>query len=395
MWILNNMKQVIEKKGIIISGTMKEKCGNLVPNINLDLSQNQKRVLLVYLDYYEASQQVTRFQERRNSGALHTNRREFFQIIQSLIRMNLCIDVCAHDDVKAITYIKKQKYDYAIGLGKVFDWVIENKNVYKVLYMTENPYYISYKREKERMDYFWVRHHKRKKLVRTGRFFGKEIEKKVDAIVCLGDDKYYDIEKKVERINPSAFYNEKFNIEEINRKKNYFLVFGTDGFIHKGIDLLIDVFSNHPEWELFLCGCQITSTIKKSMNINITNTNIHDCGYIMVDSISFLNLVKICQFILLPSCSEATSTAVLTGMRHGLIPVVMHGNGFDKFESMCLFWENYYLKDIENILLKITKMESKELREKELKIYAFANREFSIEEFTCSFQNAIEKILPN
>ena len=33
--------------------------------------------------------------------------------------------------------------------------------------------------------------------------------------------------------------------DKVSREKNNFLVFGTDGFIHKGIDLLIDIFERY------------------------------------------------------------------------------------------------------------------------------------------------------
>lgn len=391
--MFDRIKKIIMENKILMFWRLRDNYGNLVPNVNLDLLQPQKRVLFIYLDYYEANQQVLKASEKKNSGALHTNRREFFQIIHILIKQNFCVDICAHDDIEAIKYIKQQEYDYILGLGKVYEWAVENKDAYKVLYMTENPYHISYLKEKERLDYYYMRYHRKLPFVRTGRFFGKDIEKKVDAIICLGDARYYDDAKRIERIYPSAFYNAGFDITQVKRKKNYFLVFGTDGFIHKGIDLLVDIFAKHPEWELFLCGYQLTATIKKMMKIDITNTNIHDCGYITIDSMTFLDLVNICQFILLPSCSEATSTAILTGMRHGLIPVVMHENGFDEFESMCFFWDEYHLKNMEDKILELTKMNDNDLEERELKVYKFANRNFTLDKFTDRFQRAVERLL--
>lgn len=370
------------------------RCGRIITNINLDLTRKQKKVLLIYLDMVDAGYQVSKNSYKGNSGSIHTNRFELFQMIKCMIDMDFCIDVCAYDDVQAQKYIEKMEYDVIIGLGEMFRWATQYKNAFKIMYMTENPYYVSYKRECERVKYFEQRHQKKIDLQRTGMFFKENDEKMADAIICLGDSTYYNsLNIPVERIYPSAFYNEEFDLKKVNRRKNCFLVFGTDGFIHKGIDLLVEVFIEHQEWELYLCGYQVTETVKKLLGIDISGTNIHDCGYIRADSQAFLNLASTCQFVLLPSCSEATSTAVLTGMRHGLIPGVMHGNGFDEMGDYCTFFEGYDLEDIENKISELVMLEASEIKKREKSVYEFANKKFTLQNFSMSYKEAVKNII--
>lgn len=388
--MIKKIKRAIAESKIAALFIEDNRYGNLVPNINLDPAHDQKRVLFIYLDLFESSQQILKCYNKNESGALHTNRSEFFQIINCLIERNYCIDVCAHDDVKAIGYIEKQEYDIIFGLGEVFRWTVKNKKAYKILYMTENPYYISYLREKERVEYFYQRHHKKVELVRTGKFFKKDEEKNVDAIICMGEKKYFNnTEVYVNRIIPTGFFNNKFMFENCIWKKNSFLVLGTDGFIHKGIDLLIEIFNNHPEWELFICGKDIDKIVKKELNLKIRYSNIHNCGYVNIGSDSFLELVYNCSFILLPSCSEATSTSILTGMRHGLIPVVTKGNGFDEMRDYCYFFESFHLEDIEKGIIQTQKLTLEEIEYKSRNIYEYSNEMFTL----CKFKDAMSEAL--
>ena len=368
--------------------------GNIVPNINLDLTRKQKKVLIVYLDMIDASAQIASFYYKNESGAMHTNRSELFQIINCFIKLDYCIDICSYDDKKAIKYIEINEYDMIFGLGDVFRWAVEHKKAYRVLYLTENPYYISYQREMERLDYFFSRHQKKKGITRTGKFFEKDEEKKVDAVICLGEEKYVrNHNNTVYRIFPSALFNKKFELSNCtSRQKNCFLVFGTDGFIHKGNDLLVEVFNNHPEWELFLCGVGITNIIKKEMKLKMKYNNIHDCGYINVNSDVFLKLVNRCSFIVQPSCSEATSTAVLTGMRHGLIPIVSPGNGFEAFKEYCLFFSGFHVEDIELGIMTAMELSFEEIQSKSLKIYNFSEKMFTLQRYTDSMMGVIKDL---
>ncbi len=370
------------------------KYGNIVSNINLNLTKKQKHVLLVYLDMTEAGIQLASYYSKNENGALHTNRSELFQIINIFIQMDYCIDVCAHSDKRALEYIKMRQYDVIFGLGDVFHWTVNHKSAYKILYLTENPYDVSHDREKERIDYFYERHNRVLPFERTGKFFTKDEEKRVDAIICLGEPEY--LRKrgvKVEHVYPSAFLNSDFQYDKCKRVKNNFLVFGTDGFVHKGIDLLIEVFNEHPEWELYLCGSGITKYVKNKLHLTIKSNNIHDCGYINIKSDKFLELIYQCPFILQPSCSEAVSTAVLTGMRHGLIPIVTHGNGFEMLgKERCLFFEGFHIKDIEFAIKKAVNLPDDYIRTKSKDIYQYANKMFTIDMFTLNMNCAVQNI---
>lgn len=357
---------------------------HIVNNINYH-DDKQKRVLISYLDLTKTDYELC------EKGAVHTNRLELYQIIRYFITRDYIVDVCANYDLDALKNIRKHKYDVVFGLGEVFRQVAKETEAFRILYLTENPYDISYVREKERIDYLFERTGKKIGFQRTGNFFKEDDVKMADAIVCFGDEKF--LEKTnlpVRRIMPSMFYNKKFS-DYSKRKKTNFLVLGTDGFVHKGNDLLLEVFNKHPEWDLYMCGHNIESTAQKLGYV--LNDNIHNCGYVDVGSDAFVELAEKCMFVILPSCSEAASTAVMTGMCHGMIPVIMKGNGMDELTQYCEFFENYKVENIEKKIEELMEKSMDELVVKGKEISQYAKEAYSLHRFTKDFAQAFDDIM--
>lgn len=365
-----------------------ERAISITENINLDMTKKQRRILICYLDYKLINKMMTQ-------GATHTNISEMFQIIKVLIELNFIIDVCSFDGLKAIATIKNKEYDMIFGMGETFRQAIAlHPEAYSLIYMTENPYDISSAREKERIAYFEERKHIKTRLERTGKFYHKNDEKLANAVLCMGEKEYYkESTQKVYRIFPTAMKNKKFINTLENKRKNSFLVFGTGGFIHKGNDLLFEVFEKHPEWTLYICGQNLEKDRKKVHYFK--PDNIIDCGFISVDSEQFLKLVQECTFILLPSCSEGMPTGVMTGMCHGLIPLVSRGIGMNQLEDYCYYFEDYHIDAIESKLQEILKESEEILHKKSDEIIKYANQMFMIENYTNSLKRIFIDIMEN
>ncbi len=377
---------LLDKYGIQFRKTDVRRSENIVFDINRNYGSEQKRILICYLDYGR-----TMYALRHNFG--HTNYQELCQIIRVLIEMDFRIDVCGCSNSQAVNELPRDYYDYIFGLGEVFWKAAQyNPKAFLLLYMTENPYYVSRQREDERLQYFYERTGKKLEFSRTGKFYNEADEEKADAIICLGEEKYYNkLQKPVMRVFPSAFKNQAFkNIFE-NRKKTNFLVFGVKGFVHKGNDILIEVFQKHTEWTLYMCGANIGKECAQ-LGYKLP-ANIIDCGYIDAMSQQFCDIAGSCMFVLLPSCSEGMSTGLMTCMRHGLIPITMHGTGMDMLEEYCLFFENYYIALVEQKLTEVTAMSDEECMAMSNKIYEYANNEFTIEKYTENIRSALKKCL--
>lgn len=357
---------------------------NIVLGINQDCLREQKKILVSYLDYDRTAYSL------RHANA-HTNLQEMMQMVRVLIDMDFSIDVCACNNADAALEMPSDYYDYIIGFGDMFKLAKQrNPKAYTIMYMTENPYTVSKAGEQRRIDYFYERTGKRIPFARTGKFYHENDEQLADAIICLGEKRYF-TNTVIQRIYPSAFKNSKY-IENMNEKResSNFLVFGVKGFVHKGNDLLIEVFRNHPEWKLYMCGREIQEECKK-LGIRLPD-NIMDCGFVDVESNTFLELVKVCPFVLLPSCSEGMSTSLLTCMRHGMIPVTMRGTGMDELAEFCEYFEDYHIPVIDSKLKELTAMDAEKIEEYSNRIYQYANERFTLRSYTEHLRKCFEEL---
>lgn len=379
------IKTICRKMNIQFRKIDPRRSENIVLGINQDCLKDQPKILVSYMDYDRTAYSL-------RHARVHTNLQEMFQMIRILIDMDFCIDVCGCNNPDAALEMPSDYYDYILGFGDMFRLARKrNPKAFAVIYMTENPYAVSYANEQERIDYFYERTHKKIPLSRTGNFYIKGDEDLADAVICLGEKKYFR-NTSVFRVYPSAFKNVKYDNNAQDRRRNTnFLVFGTKGFVHKGNDLLIEVFERHPEWNLYLCGSGIAQECKK-MGLTLPQ-NVFDCGFVNVDSDQYLDLVRICPFVLLPSCSEGMSTALLTCMRHGLIPVTMRGTGMDELEAYCEYFEGYRISQIEGKICELVSMSPRFLSERSDQIYEYANRKFVLEEYTESLKKVLEAVM--
>lgn len=358
---------------------------NIVLGINRNYLVDQKKVLVSYLDYNRTAYAL----QHEN---VHTNLQEMMQIIRVLIEMDFCIDVCACNNPDVALEMPTDYYDYILGFGDMFRLAkLYNPKAYCIMYMTENPYDISQKGEQERIDYFYERYGKKIGFVRTGVFYLKDDEQLADAVICLGEKRYFrnDI---VKRVYPSAFKNPQYTENKCNRRcTTNFMVFGVKGFVHKGNDLLVEVFAQHPEWKLYMCGREIEAECRR-LGIQLPS-NVINCGFIDVASEQFMDLASICPFVLLPSCSEGMSTSLLTCMRHGQIPVTMRGTGMDELQEYCEFFDDYHLDSIEKKLESLSGMGNEQVQKYSDKIYEYANQEFTLQKFSSNIRDAIENLV--
>lgn len=357
----------------------------MVADLNRDCTAEQKRILICYLDYLRTIRELN-----RNFG--HTNRQEMMQILKVCIELNLRIDVCACYDRNAIEEIRENYYDYILGFGDTFFCAKEkNPEATAILYTTENPYRISYERETERLRYFTERTGRRFHLERTGVYYKENDEQKADRIICLGEPSYFaDTGKPVDRVWPSALKNPDFTLDFSPKKKTNFLVYGVDGFIHKGNDILVELFAKHPEWNLYLCGARGAEKAEEA-GYKLTE-NVHVCGFVDTMSGQFQEIAAKCYYLLLPSCSESPSTSALTALRHGIIPIVMKGNGLDELGDYCRYFEDYHMDSIEQTIAEAVCVDEEMLQQQGRAAMEYADEHYTLADYTEQMRTVMSKI---
>ena len=358
---------------------------SLVQNINKDYTKNQKTVLISYItENYNIS--------LCNQPIYHTNIMECQQIVNAFVKKNYVVDICNCIDKNALQIVREKKYDVIFGLGDVFFEVCNNnKEALKIIYATENPPEVSKERELERIEYYYERHGKRVALNRSGAYYREEHFSIADYCITVGETSLYkERDFKTFRVFPIGFINENFRLNRKQGSKKNFLWFGSRGVVHKGLDILTDIFLKRQDINLYICGMNEEEEKLISYRDNIINL-----GRVDVNSEEFIELSNKCDFVILPSCSEGISTGVLTCMNHGLIPIVQKDTGFNELDNIAYILEDYKIEYIENIINGLIKISDDEIDEKRKKILHYSRQKFNISEFSKEIEVVLDDIIQN
>jgi hypothetical protein len=161
---------------------------------------------------------------------------------------------------------------------------------------------------------------------------------RADVIVGFGNDftmnTWREIFKKTTySFNNYGFQTTRFLLDSKNfstARKN-FLFFASGTQICKGLDLLLEIFPRHPNLNLYICSnFENEKDFCKCYHSELYETaNIHPIGRIRVNSNKFYDLIQKCAYVILPSCSDASTGSVVQCMYAGLIPVVTKEVGID------------------------------------------------------------------
>jgi glycosyltransferase involved in cell wall biosynthesis len=272
----------------------------------------------------------------------HTNFWESLQIARILNLHGFSVDIVDRT-ANIDTLNLKNDYGLFIGIGagdSGQNYVSISQRVpsaIRVLYALGPEPSLSNKLTEERYSYFKERHPGTRIVKRriVNKIDMNESIKHTDAIITTGNEfvvsSYEKFGKKVYSINLSTHPILNFDVSELaGRSQNCFLYFGGNGNIVKGLDLVIEVFSQLPELQLFICAPEDETEFNAVYDTIIKNSrNIHFLGFIDVGGRVFNRVTSLCGYVILPSCSEAAATSVTTCMRRGLIPVVTRQVGLN------------------------------------------------------------------
>ena len=118
-----------------------------------------------------------------------------------------------------------------------------------------------------------------------------------------------------------------------------FMYLGSVGQVHKGLDLLLEIFSEKDfPCELYVCGAyeHERDFYDVYRDILFNTPNIHPMDVVDTSGEIYRDVARKCAFMIGPSCAEGMSGAVLTSMASGVIPIVSAESGFDGDEVILL-----------------------------------------------------------
>lgn len=336
----------------------------------------------------------------------HTNNWQILEIVKILNQMGFYVDIVDRSvDIKK--FRPEDRYDIFIGVGsgnsgRYYPEIASQlPGAIKIFYATGTNPELSKKYMLNRYDLFSKRNNGKKLTLRriadkVNMYLAMEY---TDVIFSIGNqttmDTYKQYNKPTFRIFTSTSPKIEADMIQLKRRdKKKFLYFGGNGALVKGLDVLIEAFSQLEDLELYIC-CPLdeadffeyySSLISKSKNI-------HLIGFVKVAGKEFNEITSKCGFVILPSAAEGTATSVTTCMRRGLIPVVTRECGLD-IEDFGFLIEDIDIDALRRQILSISEIDDKDFVERSVKTYLnsfnYTQANFSFS-FRKAFLAAIEK----
>ena len=173
-----------------------------------------------------------------------------------------------------------------------------------------------------------------------------------------------------------------------------FIWLGSNGLVHKGLDLVLDAFANMPDCHLTVCtSLDQDPEFKRAYHRELYEMpNIDTAGWMEMGSERFREIASSCAAVVYPSCSEGLSTSTIECMHAGMIPIVSHETGVPVGDFGCEI-HPCTVEQIQQIVRNVAEMNPEELRGRSERAWEFARANHTREKFAARYRKVIEEIL--
>lgn len=173
-----------------------------------------------------------------------------------------------------------------------------------------------------------------------------------------------------------------------------FMWFGSAGFVHKGLDLVLEAFKDLPDLSLTVCG-PMDSEIRfaNAFHDDLYQTpNIETAGWTDVTSPAFTDICRQSVATIYPSCSEGGGGSVLTCMHAGLIPIVTRESSVD-VGDFGIVLDAGSIGDIKAAANRLAAMSVTELENRARAAWEHARANHTQESFSKDYENFVTTIV--
>ena len=326
----------------------------------------------------------------------HTHDWESFQIAQTFVSHGYSVDVISYLNN---AFIPKKHYSYFISARTNFDRIVKdlNPNCIKVVHLDTAHWLHNNSAAYQRL----ISVQRRRgftldniKMVESNRAI-----ENADIGTVLGNqftiDTYAYAGKPIYRIPISTPVLYSWDGQkDFNACKNKFLWFGSSGFVHKGLDLVLEAFSQMPNHYLTICGpLEEEQEFAKAYNKELFETsNIKTIGWVDITSKEFKKIINDCVALIYPTCSEGGGGSVLTCMHGGLIPIVSYESSVD-IEPFGVLLNDCTISEIQNAVNNFSKLSVEELEKRAHNSWKSARNKHTRDSFKSEYNKFVTEVL--
>ena len=185
-----------------------------------------------------------------------------------------------------------------------------------------------------------------------------------------------------------------FENKDFEACRHRFLWYGSRGMIHKGLDLVLEAFTQLPDCHLTVVGPVLNEPeFATAYHNELFHTpNIRCVGWLDNSSDQFRNILEQSIAHVFCSCSEAGAAAVIETMAAGVIPVVTYEASVD-VEDYGVLIKDVSIETIIQGIRSIAGMSGDELRRRSRNAWETATAKHRPEQFERAYRTTIETIL--
>lgn len=182
--------------------------------------------------------------------------------------------------------------------------------------------------------------------------------------------------------------------KDLNACRKNFLWFGSSGFVHKGLDLVLEAFAKMPEMKLTVCGpVSSDQAFERLYQTELYHTpNIRTAGWVDVSSTEFHNIVENCAAVIFPSCAEAQASSVINCMQAGLIPIVTRETGIPVVD-FGITLESASVQDICTAVQRLAALSANDLTARAHRAWDYAATNHSHQAYLDAYTKIVQEII--
>lgn len=271
-----------------------------------------------------------------------------------------------------------------------------NDDCKKIVYFTGSEIEFAIKKERERLERIKKNRKIGMKSVRVPKVKMQEYEH-FDIAFCIGNEynlksyNAYNLPKVCFIMNNGYLMPLPKRSEQT--KKN-FLFFAGAGQLHKGLDLLLEVFTTIcTDCNLYVCSPfeKEKEFCKAYYNELYRSKNIFPIGFTNINDDKTKEIFGKCAYLIVPSCSEARMGSALVCMSSGIIPILTRECGLDEGEFIPL--DSIELADIGNVIHECANRDIDWINKEAVRYRQIVSTKYSREAFSKSINTGLSEVL--
>ena len=182
--------------------------------------------------------------------------------------------------------------------------------------------------------------------------------------------------------------------KDIEACRNNFIWFGSSGFVHKGLDLVLEAFRELPDHRLYVCGPfdaepRFTAALK---DLLFDRPNVVAEGWVDVAGDRFREIASQCIGLVYPSCVEGGGASAITCMHAGIIPIVTLETSVDT-PGFGVGLRNASVEEIRQTVRELSAWPAEELRERARAARDYARAHHTREGFAKAYNAFVQDVV--